>query len=32
MSIPTKRAVLAELTRDELRTNLDHYGLSVDGD
>ena len=25
----TKRAVLSELTRDELRDNLDHYGLDV---
>ena len=28
--MPTKRAVLAELTRDELRANLDHYELAVD--
>ena len=27
--MPTKRAVLAELTRDELRDNLDQYGLDV---
>ena len=27
--MPTKRAVLSELTRDELRDNLDHYGLDV---
>ena len=28
--MPTKRAILAELTPAELRTNLDFYGLSVD--
>ena len=28
--MPTKRAVLAELTRAELRANLDHYELAVD--
>ena len=28
--MPTKRAVLAELTRTELRANLDHYELTVD--
>ena len=28
--MPTKRAVLAELTPAELRVNLDHYGLEVD--
>ena len=28
--MPTKRAVLAELTRAELRAGLDHYGLEVD--
>ena len=28
--MPTKRAVLAELTRAELRANLDHYELTVD--
>ena len=28
--MPTKRAVLAELTRNELRANLDHYELAVD--
>ena len=28
--MPTKRAVLAELTPAELRANLDHYGLAVD--
>ena len=28
--MPTKRAVLAELTRTELRANLDHYELAVD--
>ena len=28
--MPTKRAVLAELTRAELRAGLDHYGLVVD--
>ena len=28
--MPTKRAILADLTRHELRTNLDHYWLSVD--
>ena len=28
--MPTKRAVLAELTRAELRDNLDHYELAVD--
>ena len=27
--MPTKRAVLNELTRDELRDNLDRYGLDV---
>ena len=27
--MPTKRAVLAELTRAELRANLDHYELTV---
>ena len=27
--MPTKRAVLNELTRDELRDNLDHYRLDV---
>ena len=27
--MPTKRAVLSELTRDELRDNLDHYRLDV---
>ena len=27
--MPTKRAVLSELTRDELRDNLDRYGLDV---
>ena len=29
-SMPTKRAVLAELTRNELRTTVDHYELYVD--
>ena len=28
--MPTKRAILAELTRDELRTKLDHYELEVE--
>ena len=28
--MPTKRAILAELTRAELRINLDHYELTVD--
>ena len=28
--MPTKRAILAELTQDELRTNVDHYELGVD--
>ena len=28
--MPTKRAILAELTRDELRTNVDHYELEVE--
>ena len=28
--MPTKRAVLVELTPAELRANLDHYGLEVD--
>ena len=28
--MPTKRAVFAELTRAELRANLDHYELAVD--
>ena len=28
--MPTKRAILAELTRDELRTRLDHYELEVE--
>ena len=28
--MPTKRAVLAELTRTELRAGLDHYDLAVD--
>ena len=28
--MPTKRAVLAELTLAELRANLDHYELAVD--
>ena len=28
--MPTKRTILAELTRDELRTNLDHYELEVE--
>ena len=28
--MPTKRAVLAELTRAELRANLDYYELAVD--
>ena len=28
--MPTRRAVLAELTLAELRANLDHYGLEVD--
>ena len=27
--MPTKRAILSELTRDELRSNLDYYGLDV---
>ena len=27
--MPTKRAILAELTGDELRTKLDHYELEV---
>ena len=27
--MPTKRAILSELTREELRDNLDHYGLDV---
>ena len=26
----TKRAILAELTRDELRTNVDYYELEVE--
>ena len=29
-SMPTKRAILAELTRDELRTNVDYYELEVE--
>lgn len=28
--MPAKRAILAELTRDELRTRVDHYGLEVE--
>ena len=28
--MPTKRAILAELTRDELRTNVDYYELEVE--
>ena len=28
--MPTKRAILAELPRDELRTKLDHYELEVE--
>ena len=28
--MPTKRTILSELTRDELRDNVDHYGLDVD--
>ena len=28
--MPTKRAILAELTRDELRTNLDYFELEVE--
>ena len=28
--MPTKRAILAELTRDELRTNVDYYALEVE--
>ena len=28
--MPTKRIILVELTRDELRDNVDHYGLDVD--
>ena len=28
--MPTKRVILAELTRDELRTRLDHYELGVE--
>ena len=28
--MPTKRAILAELTRAELRVNLDYYELTVD--
>ena len=28
--MPTKRAVLTELSRAELRVNLDHYGIEVD--
>ena len=29
MPMPTKRAILSELTRDELRANLDFYELDV---
>ena len=28
--MPTKRAILSELTRDELRDNLDFFELEVD--
>ena len=28
--MPTKRAILAELTPDELRTNVDYYELEVE--
>ena len=28
--MPTKRVILAELTRDELRTNVDYYELEVE--
>ena len=28
--MPTRRAILAELTRDELRTNVDYYELEVE--
>ena len=30
MPMPTKRAILSELTRDELRDNLDFFELEVD--